>query len=146
MPVHTVPVFTVLNAAAAVGIACLFIILSSLLRPPVKQKYMAILIAGAGAVYLSGGLGGFEFAFCGIMSIIAYKGLASYNAIGAGWLLHTGWDVAHHLFGNPILPFSPSSSAGCAVCDAILAVWFFCQAPNVFNLFTHTKKITSIKA
>ena len=31
----------------------------------------------------------------------------------------------HHLYGNPLWHFSPSSSYGCAVMDAAVAVWFF---------------------
>lgn len=33
----------------------------------------AIVLAGAGAAYLSSGLGPWEFAFCTLMSIVAYK-------------------------------------------------------------------------
>jgi Family of unknown function (DUF6010) len=39
------------------------------------------------------------------------------------------WDVVHHLYGNPIVPFAPLSSAGCAVCDLVLAGWYFAGAP-----------------
>ncbi len=47
------------------------------------------------------------------------------NFIGVGWLLHTAWDVLHHLYGNPIIPFVPTSSLGCAICDPVIAVWCF---------------------
>ncbi|XZF15537.1 DUF6010 family protein [Chitinophagaceae bacterium MMS25-I14] len=138
---HITPPFGLANAAGAAGIAFIYIILSSLLKEPVRQRYNAVIIAGAGAAYLSGGLGGWEFAFCALMSVVAYKGLGNYYFIGIGWLLHTCWDVMHHLYGNPIVPFSPSSSAGCAVCDAVLAIWFFMKAPSVFNIFNVQKSI-----
>ena len=69
------------------------------------------------------------------MIFLAYKGLNSYTYIGIGWLCHTAWDIVHHLYANPIVSLSPSSSAGCAVCDAILAIWFFYEAPTVFDFF-----------
>lgn len=136
MEPHTVPTFTIINALGAAGVAVIYILLSSLLKEPIRQQFNAIMIAGAGAAYLSGGLGIWEFPFCALMAIVAYKGLGRYYFIGIGWLLHTCWDIVHHLYANPIIPFSPASSAGCAVCDSILAIWFFCGAPNVFRLFS----------
>ena len=132
---HVVPDFTLVNAVAAMGIALIYVLLSSLIKEPERQKISAIIVAGSGAAYLSGGLGGWEFAFCTLMTFVAYKGLTNYTFIGIGWLLHTAWDVTHHLYGNSIVPFEPASSAGCAICDSILAVWFFAKAPNVVNWF-----------
>ena len=40
------------------------------------------------------------------------------TGIGVGWLMHAGWDVAHHLWGNPIWPFMPSSAFGCMISTA----------------------------
>jgi len=95
---------------------------------------MAIMIAGAGAAYLSGGgLGGWEFAFTAVVTFCAYQGLRSYRFIGIGWILHTGWDLVHHFYGNPIIPFLPLSSLGCAITDAVIAMWFFANAPSVFD-------------
>lgn len=136
---HQIPEFTALNALAAVGIALIYITLSSLLKEPDRQKFSAIMIAGAGAAYLSGGLGVWEFPFCALMTFVAFKGLKYYYFIGIGWLLHTAWDVVHHFYANPIVVLEPSSSAGCAVCDTILALWFFMKAPSVFDLFFHQK-------
>jgi hypothetical protein len=106
----------------------------SLLREPSRQKFSAIFLAGAGAAYLSGGFGIFEFGFCGVITYLAYRGLENYRAIGFGWVLHTCWDIAHHYYGNPIVPFQPSSSIGCAVCDLGLAAWYFAQAPSIWKL------------
>lgn len=139
MEPHVVPEFGILNAAAAVGIALLYITLMSLMKEPNRQKLNAIIVVGAGAAYLSGGLGGWEFAFCALIAFLAYKGLTHYAWIGVAWLLHTAWDVVHHLYANPIVPFEPSSSAGCAVCDAVLALWFFLGAPSVFELLRTRK-------
>ena len=81
-----------------------------------------------------------------VMSSVAYATEASlFTLLGVGtlafgWLLHTGWDLLHHLYGNAIVPFDTSSSAGCAVCDSILAIWFFLGAPNVFNLIKGNAK------
>jgi Family of unknown function (DUF6010) len=88
------------------------------------------MIAGAGAAYLSGGFGVTEFALCSAMTFVAYRGLSNYQWVGLGWLMHTGWDVAHHLYGNLIIPFAPLSSFGCAICDPVLAIWYFAGAPS----------------
>lgn len=132
---HVIPAFGLINAIAAVGIAVLYITAFSLVKEPQRQLVNALIIAGAGAVYWSGGLGVWEFPFGVVMLWVAYRGLASYTYIGIGWLLHTAWDLVHHLYANPIVAFEPSSSAGCAVCDSILALWFFAQAPSVFSFF-----------
>lgn len=138
-PIHIVPEFTFINAVGAAIIALIFITIMSLVKEPNRQKLNAIIIAGAGGVYWSGGLGVWEFAFGSLMLFVAFKGLKHYYFIGIGWLLHTVWDVLHHLYGNPIVSFAPSSSAGCAICDPILAVWFFFGAPTIFNLFRNPK-------
>ena len=134
MELHVIPQFTLLNALAAGLIAVVYILIFSLVKEPNRQKINAIIIAGAGAAYLRGGFGVGEFAFCGLITVVAFKGLSNYTFIGIGWLLHAGWDILHHLYGNSIVPFDPSSSAGCAVCDSILALWFFLGAPNVLTV------------
>ncbi|GAB3346794.1 DUF6010 family protein [Arachidicoccus ginsenosidivorans] len=128
-----IPGFTLLNALAAVLIAFVFISLMSTVSQPGRQKLNAILIAGAGSVYWNGGLGIWEYVFGAVMLALAYKGLKSYYFIGIGWLLHSAWDILHHLSGQPIIIFAPNSSAGCAVCDPILALWFFMGAPTILN-------------
>jgi hypothetical protein len=140
---HIVPEFTLINGIAAVLIALVFIIIMSLIKEPVRQKINAIIIAGAGGVYWSGGLGVWEFVFGTVMLFIAFNGLKYYYFIGIGWLFHTGWDILHHLYGNPIVYLEPSSSAGCAVCDPILAVWFFLGAPSIWSIFRKQKTISS---
>ena len=141
MEPHVIPQFTVLNALAAAIIAIAYIVIFSLIKEPNRQKINAIIISGAGAAYLSGGFGAGEFAFCGLMTFIAFKGLSNYTFIGIGWLLHVGWDILHHLYGHSIVPFDPSSSAGCAVCDCILALWFLFGAPSVITLIK-SKELT----
>ncbi|MCI9845530.1 hypothetical protein FLV_12170 [Flavobacterium pectinovorum] len=42
----------------------------------------AIIVAGGGAAYLSSGLGEWEFAFCTLVSVVAYKGLTRNYMIG----------------------------------------------------------------
>jgi hypothetical protein len=73
-------------------------------------------------------------AFGTLLLIVAYNGLRSYGFIGIGWLLHTVWDIAHHLYGNPLLPFDPTSSLGCAICDPVIAVWCFAGAPTLWEI------------
>ncbi len=139
MTTHIVPEFTIATAIGAVVIAIIYIALTSLMKEPNRQKLSAIIVAGAGAVYWSGGLGVWEFVFGSVMLFIAYKGLTHYYFIGIGWLMHTSWDIVHHLYANPIVYLNPSSSAGCAVCDTILAIWFFYKAPSIYEWFRKSK-------
>ena len=77
----------------------------------------------------------YEFIFTAVVTYIAFKGLDNYKFIGIGWLLHTFWDIAHHLYGNPIVPFVTNSSGQCAVTDFIIAFWFFFNAPSIYDRF-----------
>ena len=124
---------------APIMVGVLFICASSLLNEPHRRNFNAIMIGGAGAAYLSGGFGIWEFVFTAVVTYCAYRGLDSYNFIGVGWLLHSAWDVMHHLYGNPIIPFAPSSSLGCAICDPVIALWCFAGAPSVFDLFNRRR-------
>lgn len=129
------PQFSILTALGAFGVAVLYIVLVSLFKEPNRQKFNALIIAGAGAAYLNGGLMELEFVFCTVMTFVAFKGLKHYYWLGIGWILHTGWDLVHHFYGNPIVPMDALSSLGCAFCDPIIAIWFFMGAPSVFKFF-----------
>jgi uncharacterized protein DUF6010 len=131
----TVTAFSFPHIGGALTIALVWIAAFSLLREPKRQKLSAIMISGAGAAYLGGGLGMWEFLACAVFTAIAYKGLADYRFIGVGWFLHTCWDLVHHFYGHPIIPFAPNSSAGCAICDLALACWYFTGARSLFGLF-----------
>ena len=128
---HGTPNFNLQMVAAPIVVAVLFILATSRLEEPNRRHFMAIMIAGAGAAYLSGGLGVWEFAFTALVTACAFKGLNSYRLIGLGWVFHTVWDVLHHRFGNPIISFLPASSIGCAICDVVIALWCFDGAPKM---------------
>ena len=121
-------------------VALVFISLCSLIGEPSRRNFNAIVVAGAGAAYLNGGFGIWEFAFTVVVTFCAFRGLRSYNWIGAAWLLHTGWDVLHHLYGNPIVPFAAGSSLGCAICDPVISLWCFAGAPSVYDLLRIRKR------
>ena len=125
---------TPVDIALALASAAVLITLMSLLPEPTRQRFNAIFVAGAGAAYLNGGLGGWEFAFTALATYVAYRGLDSYRFIALGWILHTLWDVAHHLWGHPIVFFLPTSSGQCAITDALLAAWFFAGAPSALAI------------
>jgi hypothetical protein len=133
MLIHAKPALTILDLISPLLGAAIFIAAFSLLKEPARRNFSAIMIAGAGAAYLNGGLGGWEFAFCALITYLAYQGLKDYRFIAAGWALHTAWDVLHHLYGNPIVPFVATSSAGCAICDTVLALWYFQGAPSILK-------------
>ena len=134
-PHSTAEFQTTLQWIAPVMIAILFILAVSPIKEPNRKRFMAILLAGAGAAYLNGGgLGKWEMVFCAAMTICSYQGLESYRLIGVGWLLHTGWDILHQLYGNPLLPFVATSSLGCAICDPLIAAWCFAGAPSFYQV------------
>lgn len=122
----------VMDVLGPVIVAVVYISLCSLFEEPNRRNFNAIFIAGA--AYLNGGFGVWEFVFLTVVTYCAYRGLRSYGFIGVGWLLHTEWDVLHHLYGNPIVPFVPDSSFGCAICDPVIALWCFAGAPSVYDL------------
>jgi Family of unknown function (DUF6010) len=125
---------SLVEVVSPIAVALLYIAASSLLAEPQRRNFNAIMIAGAGAAYLNGGFGYWEFGFTGVLTGLAYFGLGAYRWIGIGWLLHSGWDVLHDLYGNPIIPFAPTSSLGCAICDPVIALWCFAGGPSVFDL------------
>ena len=117
-------------APILIGIAYAFVM--SLLREPARRRFNAIMVAGAGAVYLStGSFGPWEFVFTAAITYCAYRGLESWTWIGIAWLLHAVWDLAHYLWGAPILPFLAHSSEGCAICDPVIAVWCLRGGPSL---------------
>jgi hypothetical protein len=121
---------------APILIGLVYVLLSSLIPEPHRRKFNAVLVGGAGAAYLSGGaLGPWELAFCALVTYVAFRGLDSWTFIGFGWLLHTAWDVVHHLKGQPILPFAHDSSFGCAFCDPVIAIWCFTGGRSVTGWF-----------
>lgn len=124
----------VMNVVGPILIGVLYIWASSFFQEPNRRNFNAIMIAGAGAAYLNGGFGVWEFAFTIVVTYCAYRGLHDYRFIGISWLLHTGWDLMHHWYGNPIVPFSATSSLGCAICDPVIAAWCFAGAPSLLDL------------
>jgi hypothetical protein len=130
LPVPTPTEITLLGIIAPVVAALAFVLVCALLREPARGKLSAILVAGAGAVYAAGGFGVAEIAFCALLTVLAYKGFDSYRMIGSAWLLHGVWDLAHDLWGNPILPYVAESSFACLVFDLVVATWYMLGAPS----------------
>ena len=128
---HVTHALQVMDVVGPVVGAALFVAAMSLVKEPTRRQFNAILVAGAGGVYLSGGLGPWELLYPAIATPIAYLGLRSHRYIGIAWLMHSAWDVVHHLWGNPIWPFMPTSSFGCMLFDALIATWFLAGAPTM---------------
>jgi hypothetical protein len=108
------PLFALDYIGPGVG-AVLFVLVMSLVKEPARRTFNAILVAGAGGVYLTGGFGLWELLYAALATPIAYLGLRSYRFIALAWVMHSSWDIAHHLWGNPIWPFMPTSSFGCMI-------------------------------
>jgi hypothetical protein len=121
---------------APVLVGLLYIFVMSALREPARRRFNAIMIAGAGAAYLSSsrGFGAWELVFTAAVTYCAYRGLDSYAWIGVAWLLHAGWDLLHYFKGAPILPFAGHSSLGCAICDPVIALWCLRGGPSLLEL------------
>ncbi|MFI2608506.1 DUF6010 family protein [Kitasatospora sp. NPDC018619] len=124
-----------MSYVAPIIVGIVYCLLMSLIREPHRRRFNAVMVAGAGAAYLSGGgFGPWELPFVALTAYVAYRGLESWTFVGIGWLLHTAWDVAHTLKGNPILPFAHTSSLGCAICDPVIALWCFRGGPTLTAL------------
>lgn len=121
----------VMDFVGPVAGAIVFVVLMSCVREPQRRTFNAILVAGAAGVYLSGGFGIWELLYPVIATPLAYLGLRSYRYVGIAWLMHSAWDSVHHLWGNPIWPFMPTSSFGCMIFDAAIALWFLAGAPSL---------------
>jgi uncharacterized protein DUF6010 len=137
---RAVPGLHVLDFLSPVLVAMIFVLVLSLVREPARQRFNAIFVAGAGAAYFSSGVGGWELAFAALETGCAYLGLRSYRWIGVAWLLHSGWDLVHHFYADPIILFAPTSSAGCAIIDALIALWFLARALSVYAIFEATRR------
>ena len=114
--------------------AVVFVILMSLVKEPARRKLNAVFVGGAMGAYINGGLGAWELVFATAGVAVAYLGLRSHRFIGMAWLMHSAWDLVHHLFGNAIWPFMQTSSFGCMIFDAAIAVWFLAGAPSWLSI------------
>ena len=130
---HPAPLAVMDYVGPALG-ALLFVAVMSLVAEPTRRTLNAIILAGASGVYLSGGFGVWELVYPVIGTAIGFRALRSYRWIAIGWLIHACWDIAHHLWGNPIWPFMPSSAFGCMVFDSVIALWFLAGAPSLISL------------
>jgi hypothetical protein len=113
--------------------ALLFVLIMSRVPEPARRNFNAILVAGTCGAYLGGGFGIWELAYPLLATPVVYAGLRSYRFIGIAWLMHSDWDLTHHLWGNPIWPFMPTSSWGCMIFDAAIAIWFLAGAPTLIR-------------
>jgi hypothetical protein len=116
----------------AIGGLC-FVLIMARVPELSRRNFNAIFVAGASAAYLNGGFGLWELIYPLLVTPVVYAGLRSYRFIGIAWLMHSAWDLAHHLWGNPIWPFMRTSSWGCMIFDAIIAIWFLAGAPTLIG-------------
>jgi len=145
MPMHTAPPLQLMDwVGPGIG-AVMFVLAMSLVKEPTRRMFNAIFVAGAGGVYLSGGFGPWELLYPAIATPVAYLGLKSHRFIGLAWLMHAGWDVVHHLWGNPIWPFMATSSFGCMIFDTLIAIWFLAGAPAVLPVASHKAALQPVQ-
>ncbi|GAB2815592.1 DUF6010 family protein [Streptomyces chlorus] len=126
---------------APLAIGVLHALLMPFVREPHRRRLNAVVLAGAGAAHLGGGgLGGWEFAFTALIAYVAFRGLGSWAFVGIGRLPHTAWDVVHPFKGNPIIPFAPTSSLGCALCDPVIVLWCLEGGPSLIDLVRRRRR------
>ena len=87
---HSPPSLHVADYVAPVVAALLFALVMARVREPARLRVNAVLVAGAGGVYLSGGFGLWEVAFAAVAVVVAYRATRSYRFVAAGWLMHAG--------------------------------------------------------
>ena len=131
MSVAVHPALLAMDYVGPVFSAFLFLLIMSFVSEPTRLRFNAIFAAGAVGVYLNGGFGIWELLYPALATPVVYRGLRSYRYIGLAWLMHAAWDLPHHLWGNPIWPFMRTSSFGCVIFDALIAVWFLAGAPSL---------------
>lgn len=110
-----------------------FVTIMSFVPHPARRSFNAIFAAGAVGAYIGGAFGVWELLYPILATPVVYLGLRSYRAIGVAWLMHSAWDLLHHLAGHPIWPYSRTSSLGCMVFDSVIALWFLAGAPSIFG-------------
>lgn len=123
----------------AIG-ALVFVLIMSRVPQPSRRTFNAIIVAGTCGAYLNGGFGRWELIYPVLATPVVYLGLRSYRFIGLAWLMHAAWDLAHHMWGNPIWPFLPTSSWGCMVFDSLIAIWFLAGAPALAGRKAESKE------
>jgi Family of unknown function (DUF6010) len=131
--IDAVPGPALVKVLAPIASALVYISRSSLLGEPARQNFNAVFLAGAGAAYLSGGLRrvgvrlhrpGYPLRLHGAVVVrFCRRRMASAHRLGR---------VAPPL-RDPIVPFAPDSSLGCAICDPVIALWLFAGAPSVYG-------------
>jgi uncharacterized protein DUF6010 len=130
---HVPPPIQLTDAFPPALAAVVFVLAMSFVREPARRSFNAVLVAGASGVYMSGGFGVWEVAYAALGGMVGYLALGSYRLVALGWLMHASWDWLHHLYGNPLWPFQPTSSFGCMVFDTAIALWFLAGAPSLVS-------------
>ena len=98
---HPPPLLIMDVVGPAIG-ALVFVVIMSLVSEPARRTINAMIVAGASGAYLSGGgFGIWEVVYPVVAMPIAYRGLRSYSFIGLAWLMHSCWDIVHHLWEIP---------------------------------------------
>jgi len=111
--------------------ALVFVVVMTRIRDPGRLTFNSLLVTGASAAYIGGGLGVVELLFPALLLPINWLTRTSYRAIAIAWWLHSAWDLVHHLWGDPIWPFMETSSWGCLVFDLLIGIWFFTRPQDL---------------
>lgn len=143
---HSSPPLVVMDYVGPSIGAAIFVLMMSFVTEPARRSFNAIFVAGASGVYLSGGFGPWELLYPAITAPVVYIGLRSYRFIGLAWLMHSCWDLVHHVWGNPIWPFMPTSSFGCMIFDALIAAWFIAGAPSILTFVSGRQVAPTIQS
>ena len=113
--------------------AIVFIAAVSLIKEPIRQKAMAIMVAMAGGLFAVPPHAEWGFMVGAVIAVCGYFGLRFYSFIGIGWLLHAAWDTVRYHNDAGIVGQPPIASLGCAIFDPMIALWFFLGAPSIWK-------------
>jgi len=124
------PILALMDYLGPVLGALAFVAGLSLVREPLRLRINALLVAGASGAYMGGGFGLWEVAFAVVALAVAYPAQSSYRFVALAWFMHASWDLLHHLYGQSIWPFMPTSSFGCLIFDSLIGLWLLAGAPS----------------
>jgi hypothetical protein len=129
----------IMSVVGPIFVALDYISLCSLFGEPGRRNFNAIMIAGAGAAYSKGvsASGSSPLPPLSPSALSGGSGPTTGSASDGCYIPAGTCRITST--GNPIVPFVADSSFACAVCDPVIALWCFAQAPSVHDLLRRRK-------
>jgi hypothetical protein len=126
--------------------ALLYVGIFSLIPEPSRRRLSIVALASGSSLYYSGGLGGWDKIFWIAVMGFAFAAFRWYPALAIGWLVHTAWDILNFRAGHPLETGVLRINLHCAIFDPLIALWFACSAPSIWDLLKRRKATTPVAA